>query len=407
MSSRKNSYLTFDWWVIEKKQIYLLLLCILAMGGLVALVVYISRHGLPFTESLTGSNSKGGARFVFFEGDVRVLRAATRESVPVTSELEVFAGDTLQTQGNGRARLTMADGSTLWVRENSTVLIRDNAGEAGQNANVKVTIDRGQINVRTEDGAAHGRNIVETPRTASAVAAQTNTSFRVNADQSEEIRVNNGQLQTTTRDGQKTTINAGEYVAVTPAGTLARRESLLAAPKLLAPDDATQLVFTAAGAPSVTLRWARSTGAAHYRVEIASSPFFVKPSISFERDQMTETALLAPHLTAGTYFWRVRANGTNQNSEWSEAFKFSLMPPAQANRAVLGELHAALVGGRIYLITGRARPGTTVRCLGRETLATREQTWQLQVTAPAGTRTLSVTGQEAQGPVSSYQVALP
>ena len=407
MSYKQRSY-TLDWWVIKKRQIYLLLLLVLALVGVGVGLVYTSRNGLPFGDAALRRNAKNGARFVFFEGDVRIMRGTTRETLQASSQTEVFPGDTLQTQSDGRARLTMADGATLLVRENSTVLIRDNAGEAGTNANVKVAVDRGQINVRTSENNTGARNIVETPKTENALAAKTNTSFGVNADQSEEIRVNGGRLQTTTRDGTKTTLEAGEYLAVNATGAIARREHLLEPPKLLSPVNGTQFIAPAKGFTPVPLRWSRTNTAVSYRLEIAFSPFFVQPGLALARDKIAAAEMVVNDLSTGTYFWRVQAAAASgQVSEWSDADKFVMAPPAATNaRATLSDMNAALVGGRIYLLTGRARPGTTVRCLGRSTLATRDQSWQLQVTVPGGVRSVRVVAQEAQGPTSEYDVKI-
>ena len=80
-----------------------------------------------------------GARFISFEGDVRVIRAATRETIPANADTELYPGDTVQTQANGRARIGLADGSTLVVKPNSTIIVRDNArADDGKKTNVHV-----------------------------------------------------------------------------------------------------------------------------------------------------------------------------------------------------------------------------------------------------------------------------
>lgn len=67
---------------------------------------------------------KDAARIVSYEGDVRVIRASTRETILVTKETYVAAGDTVQTQADGRAQIQMIDGSMLSVRPNSSRCVR-------------------------------------------------------------------------------------------------------------------------------------------------------------------------------------------------------------------------------------------------------------------------------------------
>ena len=47
---------------------------------------------------------KDAAQLISFEGDVRVIRASTRETLLVTKPIFVAAGDTIQTQADGRAK---------------------------------------------------------------------------------------------------------------------------------------------------------------------------------------------------------------------------------------------------------------------------------------------------------------
>ncbi|MCV4640124.1 hypothetical protein OFB62_32995, partial [Escherichia coli] len=70
---------------------------------------------------------KDAARILSFEGDVRITRAATRETILVTKEIWVAAGDTIQTQADGKAIVQMVDGSVYTVRPNTTVIIRNNS----------------------------------------------------------------------------------------------------------------------------------------------------------------------------------------------------------------------------------------------------------------------------------------
>src|SRR6185369_4524927 len=98
----------------------------------------------------TDGKLASGARFISFEGDVRVIRSATRETIVPGADTELYPGDTVQTQANGRARVSMADGPTLVVRPNSTIIVRDNASENdGKKTIVHVVVDSGQMYVRT------------------------------------------------------------------------------------------------------------------------------------------------------------------------------------------------------------------------------------------------------------------
>src|SRR5688572_14937004 len=269
----KSGRFDLDFWAVSKRSIYIIVV-LLALGVLAGGVgVYIWTHGNPFKNTGASEPAPAGARFDSFDGDVRVVRAQTRETVPARSDTQLYPGDIVQTQADGRARISLIDGSTLIVRPNSVVTIRDNTSDpGGGRTNVRVAVARGQINVRTEQQAEGTSNIVETQLTENRLASQTGASFGVREDNSEDIRVASGSVDTNTRGGEKTTLRAGEFVAINQSGSVARRERLLDVPTPVAPRDLERIPSGA----GVALRWQRpGTGAAaHYRVEVATSPFF-------------------------------------------------------------------------------------------------------------------------------------
>src|SRR6266851_1488184 len=154
------SHFEIDWWIIQKRAVYMavliLVLCVMAAGA----GVYLWKYGNPLKNVALHSDPLAGARFMSFEGDVRVIRSATRQVVVANNDVQLYPGDTVQTQADGRARINMADGSTVVVRPNSTIIIRDNAGaEDGKRSNVHVVVDSGQMLLRTEQQNENNKNV--------------------------------------------------------------------------------------------------------------------------------------------------------------------------------------------------------------------------------------------------------
>ncbi len=408
--STKTGLFMFDWWVIKKRSIYLgiafLLLCALSGGA----TLYVWKYGNPLKNVGTGLNAPAGARFISFEGDVRVIRADTRQTIPASSETELYPGDAVQTQANGRARIGMADGSTLVVRPNSIITVRDNASaNDGKKINVHVVVDSGQMYVRTEQQPEGTNNVVETPKTKNKLGQQTGASFGVNPEGTEEIRVNMGAIETTNQSGEKTTLKGGEYVSVNPSGTVSRPQKLLEVPVPATPRDLDKVFVGGTGSASIALRWLRppSGSPAFYRVEVATSPFFVADGKVIERDQLVSTEFNASDLRPAVYFWRVRATAqSGQTSDWSEPQKFIVATRGTASQVTVSNLAAEWLGGSIYLIRGRAEPGTTIRAAGRETLVATDKSFQIQITAPPGTHEIAIEAMDPQGNSSSYKASL-
>ena len=407
MVRNKTSHFAYDWWIIQKRFVYLVIAIFMLCGLAAAAGVYVWKYGNPF-RNVAEMKSPAGARFVSFEGDVRVIRAATREIISASSETELYPGDTVQTQAGGRARIGLADGSTLLVKPNSTIIVRDNArGDDGKKTNVHVVVDSGQLSVRTEQQADGTTNVVETPKTKNTVGQQTNASFGVNPEGTEEIRVSTGAIETTNRAGEKTAISGGEYVSVNNSGRLSPAQKLLDVPQLARPHDREQVFVGPNGTAGVALKWQRpqSGTPSYYRVEVATSPFFVADGKVIERDQLVATEFGASDLRPGVYFWRVRATAASgQASDWSDPLKFVVMARGSSQVAV-SDLSTELLGGSLYLIRGKADPGVTIKCSGRETIAGGDGAFQIQVVA-AGTREITLEAQDSRGNSSQYRVSL-
>jgi hypothetical protein len=407
----KVSHFNLEWWVIQKRAIYVaaFILSVCAVGGAGAL--YVWKYGNPLRNVAARSEALAGARFMSFEGDVRVIRASTRQVVIANSDIQLYPGDTVQTQTDGRARISMADGSTVVVRPNSTIIIRDNAKAAdGKRSNVHVVVDSGQMLVRTEEQSEDTKNVIETPKTQNQIGGKTAASFGVNPEGTEEIRVNSGSVESINRRGDRMSLKGGEYVSVNQSGTLSKPQKLLDVPQPLQPRDLERIPAGSSGSAAVPLRWQKpqSGTPAYYRVEVATSPFFVSEGKVIERDQLIVTQFIASDLRPGAYFWRIRATApSGQTSEWTEPLKF-LVATEGASLAVVpvSNLSALHLGGNVYLIRGVTSSGTTVLVSGREAVATADGRFQVQITAPPGTEEVLIQASDLQGNRSQYRVTL-
>jgi hypothetical protein len=404
----KTSRFAFDWWIIQKRFIYIVIAIILLCGLAAGAAVYVWKYGNPLKDAAKLKHPSG-ARFISLEGDVRVVRASTRETISAGGDTELYPGDTVQTQASGRAKIGLADGSTLLVKPNSTIIVRDNArADDGKKSNVHVVVDSGQMYVRTDQQAEGTSNVVETPKTKNKIGEQTGASFGVNPEGTEEIRVSSGAVETSNRSGDKTTLKGGEYVSVNRAGTIATPQRLLEVPLPSQPLDLEKVFVGPGGAANVALKWVRpQTGtAAYYRVEVATSPFFVADGKVIDRDQLVATEFGASELRPGVYFWRVRAtDSSGQISDWSDPRKLVVASRGPESQVLVTNLTSELLAGSIYFVKGKAEPGTTIRVLDRHTATAADGTFQIQISV-RGVREVTVTAQDAKGNTSQYQLSL-
>jgi hypothetical protein len=410
MATTKLNHFDLDWWVIQKRAVYigvlLVALCAMAAGG----ALYVWKYGNPLKNIADKTENLPGARFMSFEGDVRVIRSATRQVLIANSDIQLYPGDTVQTQADGRARITMADGSTVVVRPNSTIIIRDNeSADNGKRSSVHVVVDSGQMLVRTPQQSEDNKNVIETPKTQNRIGGETNASFGVNPEGTEEIRVNSGAVQSANRLGEQQTLKTGEYVSINQSGTMSRPQKLLDVPSPLQPRDLEKFSATN-GAATVSLRWQKPQSGmpAYYRVEVATSPFFVPEGKVMERDQLPVMQFDASDLRPGAYFWRVRATApSGQTSDWSEPLKF-IVTTAGANSSAIrmANLTAVHLGGDVYIIRGTTTPGASVRVSDREATAAGNGSFQIQISAPSNVHEVVIQILDPQGNTGQYRLSL-
>ncbi len=376
-----NKYRKFyvDWWNIRKSSVYLLIGVIVVGAGLIWGVRYASQNNW-FIADVQNEIPKEAARIISFEGDVRITRAATRETVVVTKETYAMPGDIIQTMSDGRAIIQMVDGSRHQLRPNGAITIKDNSSIFG-GRNVRVTLDDGQLNVRT-DAQQDANNIVEVADSENKLMSNTDATFDAESGGG-EIRISRGGVETTI-GGQKTTITEGEFASVNN-GRLSAKEKLMIPPRQVSPDNSAQLVDPGAGV-NVTFSWQDADGnpAANYHLQVSRSPTFASDAIMVDRSGLTSREFRLAALQPGNFYWRIKSTGrTGQTTSWNDPWKFLVVRRGENVAIEASDWAVERVGGNVYLLSGRTHPGVTIKCQGRETNSGADGTFKMQISSPS------------------------
>ncbi len=371
-----------DWWNIRRSTIYGLIAIALLAGALVAGVKFASKNNW-FATVESDEAPQDAARIVSFEGEVRITRASTRETVLVTKATWVAAGDTIQTQSDGRAIIQMIDGSVYSVRPNSTVVIRDTTSLFG-GKNVRVRVDDGQLNVRTDEQPADTKNIVELGESENQLGPKTDASFNANGPDGGEIRISRGNVETTL-GGEKTSIGADTYTSV-KGSNMSARERLLAPPRLGSPGNSEQITDSSGNGVNVNFTWGDPEGnpASSFYLQIAKSPYFASDSILVDRNQMQTRDFRLSSVSPGTYYWRLKATArSGQTTDWSEPSKFMVVRSGESIDIAASSWHVEAVGGNVYIVTGKTQPGMIVRSQGRQANSGADGAFRIQISSPS------------------------
>jgi hypothetical protein len=275
----------------------------------------------------------------------------------------------------------MIDGSSYSIRPNSTVVIRDNSSLFG-GTNVRVSLDDGQLNVRTNQQQENTENVVEMMDSETKLRSQTDASFNADAvANGGEIRISRGSVETSI-GGESSTLNADEYAALSN-GKITSREKLLGAPRPSLPANMSQIVDPSGAGVGVTFVWDDESGPSTYYIQVSKSPTFASDAILADRGGLTSREFRLAGLQPGNYYWRLKSTArSGQASEWNDAWRFSVVRRESSSAIDAAEWNAERVGGNVYIISGRTQPGTAVRSQGREVYAGSDGGFRLQIATP-------------------------
>lgn len=370
-----------DFWRIKKSTIYGALALVFLTATIGGGGYWLWKNNWVIQPPTSEDAPANSARITSFQGDVRIVRVKTRKTERVIKETWVQAGDTIQTQTDGRAQVRMIDGSTLSIRPNSTVVIRDSKSLLG-GTTVRVKLDDGQIRVKTEDQPETANNVVEVKESENRIYGQTDASFNLDKKTDRgEIRISRGLVKSSV-DGVSTTIKENEYAQI-KNGRVSGKEELLPPPILKVPAPSKQ-VISEGSSQSVGFTWERPPkgGDFKYHLQVSRSPFFVEDKIAINENLIGNGSFTAEGLRPGTYFWRVSAtSGSGQTTEWSEPSRFTLIKSKRSTRIEAADWSIEHLGGKLYRVSGSTNPGATVKIANRETFARSDGSFLLQISS--------------------------
>ena len=126
----------------------------------IALLVLFALLVLGFTKNALAQERK--ATITYFEGGVEVLRAGEAKWTKAKIKMDLEAGDKLKTALASKCEITLEDGSTITVHENTTIDLKELFSEEGAKK-TKFKLWMGKVKVRAEKLKKGSSFQVETP----------------------------------------------------------------------------------------------------------------------------------------------------------------------------------------------------------------------------------------------------
>ncbi|MFZ0820784.1 MAG: FecR domain-containing protein [Candidatus Acidiferrales bacterium] len=346
----------------------------------------------------------GQVRFVNLDGTVQVKKMNSVTWQNANLGISLDKGDLIQTGPDGLAKFEYPDGTMVTVKGDTLVTVEENSIGRDHATNVSVRIKSGAVDLTTPTWDSPGSKAQVKVADATASMNQ-NTRAAVRSDSGGtqgEVTVLNGggQIQ---QGNQIVPLDKWQRATITSGGTITKT-NVLGPPDLVAPLNLTPFIEPDPKLASLHFEWKKSEEATEYVLHISSNSTFNKPT---ER-RVSGTSADMTGLDAGDYFWNVTAIGANkQESEPSDTYKFTLVAQGKGQEMLL-TLEQPVLHGNVVEIIGRTEPSAALIINGQHVADIspdgRFRFFTEQMTK--GSHTIVVTGQNRRGGTNTQSVTI-
>jgi hypothetical protein len=339
------------------------------------------------------------AKFVNLDGKVQVKKVNSVQWVTADYRMALDKGDLIQTNSDGAARVTFADGTTYTVQADTLVTVEENSVGHDSETRVAMHITSGAVDLTTGTWESpNSKAEVSFQNAVASVKQNSRAAVRSNPETNQgDITVSSGTAELATTDGrQHVEIGKWERVTVPPAGGTMIKTNVLAPPDLAEPLNLQPVIVPDPKRAPVHFEWKPVPEAVAYRIRVSTTSMF---SRIVEDRNVTGTSADIAGFDPGDYFWDVLATDAQKHvSEASETFKFTLATQGKGQEMML-EIASPELHGNVVEISGRTEPGAALIING-EPLPDIHPDGTFKYFTQSlgrGSHTIAVTGQNRRG----------
>jgi hypothetical protein len=342
------------------------------------------------------------AHFTNLDGVVKVKKASSNTWVTANYSLPLEKGDVVQTSSEGMAKVVFNDGTNYTIKQDSLIVVEENASNDKQQTSVAVTVSTGTVDLATGtylQGSSSKVNVAG----ATAMLAPDSAAMVHNDPKADhhEILVKKGSGDVV-RNGE--TVHLADFEKVSFQAESGRMEKAkeIGPPTPISPANMMP-IFSADGGKAVDFSWTPMANAAGYRLRVSRNPFFSSTII----DKKVPTAEVeVSGLSEGAYYWAVQSYDQNgKESMESEKNRFTIIAKGGDTGQLNLELDPLIQHGHVIEVTGKTEVGGRVMVNGREVpMVTADGTFHyFTPPLPVGESVITITAQNVRGGVNTQQ----
>lgn len=339
------------------------------------------------------------ARFTNLEGSVRIRKAGGVEWGTANVSMDLEQGDTVQTAGDGLARIAFADGTLYVVKPDSLIVLEQTGTQSASAPNVAVQVSSGIVDLSTPL-ATESRVLIADAE--ARIHRQSRASVTNNPQtNTHQITVSKG-AASVRRGAENVELAQYEQVSFAGPGSRMVKSKFVGPPILLSPANLAPVVMSGNQAAEVDFTWNAVPSAELYRLRISTSPVFT--TTVYDR-RLQSTSVRVTDLKEGTYYWTVTSLRSGQKeSDPSEPSQFTVTRDGRGE--ILLAVDRVIQHGRVLEIIGRTEPGATVLVNNETVFSVAPDGKFKHFTNPlpnSGASLVTITAQNSKGKVATLR----
>lgn len=354
------------------------------------------------TADKTSVSGTRQAHFTNLDGVVKVKKANSNSWRNADYSLPLERGDVIQTTSEGMAKVVFNDGTNYTVKQDSLIVIEENAANENQQTSVAVTVSTGTVDLATGiymQGSSSKVNVAG----ATASFAPDSAAMVRNDPKSDkhEILVKKGSGDVV-RNGETVHLADFEKVSFQKESSRMAKSKEVGPPTPISPANMAP-IFVSGESKEIDFSWTPMANAAGYRLRVSRNPYFSSTIV----DTRVPTAeVQVSGLTEGPYYWAVQSyDGVGKESMESEKNRFTIIPKGKDALAMNLELDPFVQHGHVIEVTGKTEIGARVMVNGREVpfIGSDGSFHYFTPPLPVGESVITITTQNARGGVNTQQ----
>ena len=267
------------------------------------------KHSTDVLETIQERSGKYVAEVIYREGRVRVKRAKLLRWDDCHEGMKLHHGDLIESGSNGGCTLRYINQTTTRLRPNSSMRIEElTLDRVSGTSKLKIYQDKGEST--TEPG--HDTNTtIDTPVGAAIVDGADSVEVELYEDGKKgRFSSRDGQATYKSTRGREYSIEKETEIIFDAKRKRVHKQKKPPAPKLIEPFNSKVFRIKKGELEAILLKWERARGANRYKVEISSSPSFLR--LLSSKTMVSSDSVKIPNVPPGNYYWRIRSVNPNK-----------------------------------------------------------------------------------------------